>query len=106
MIVGIDRDLARLAEGLDRERGIRSRHFNTLSFGLAVGVDSQLDRHAEEIKILLNFADHAKALLRAVDGVLRLEFRRASGVKPLHEKPGKLLARGLLRDFAEIIYGR
>ena len=59
-----------------------------LVFGLAVGLDAQLDRHAEEVEVLADLADGAEALVVAqpVDGVLVGELRRAGAVDPLREE--------------------
>ena len=51
-VVRINRDPPRLAESFDRERRICSHYLNAFFFRLAVGVNLQLDRHAEEIEIL------------------------------------------------------
>ena len=74
-----------------------------LVFRLAVGVNLQFHRHAEQVHVLLDFAHNAEAFLRAVDGVLVLEFGRAGGVEPLGEEPRELLAGSLLCHLAEIV---
>ena len=88
--------------------GIGAHDFDALVFGLAVGVDLEVNRHAEEIEVLRDLAHHAEALViaQAVDGVLGLEFRRAGGVEPLGEEPGQLLAVVLLGQGAEIVQRR
>ena len=72
MVIGIDGDAARAAEGLDGEGRVRAHDFDALVFGFSVGVDVQIHRHAEQIKILRNFAGHAESsflLPQAVDVV-------------------------------------
>ena len=44
---------------------IRADDFDSLVFGLAVGIDLQFHRHAEQIEVLRNLADHAEALVVA-----------------------------------------
>ena len=61
-------------------------------FGLAVGLDAQLDGHAEEVEVLVDGADGAEALVvaEAEDGVLVGEGGRAGAVEPLGEEGGEL----------------
>ena len=71
-VAGIDGDAARAAEGVDDILRVGADDVDLLVFGFAVGLDAQLDRHAEEVEILLDFADGAEALVvaEAVNGVL------------------------------------
>jgi hypothetical protein len=69
---GVDADAARAAEGIHDVLRIGADDFDLLGFGFAVGFYAQVDGHAEEVEVLLNFADGAEALVvaEAVDGVL------------------------------------
>ena len=87
-VAGIDADAARAAEGVDNVLGFGADHIDLLVLGFAVGLDAELDGHAEEVEILVDLADGAEALVvaEAVDGVLVGEGRRAGAVDPLGEE--------------------
>ncbi len=101
---GIDADAARPAEGIHHVLRIGAHHLDLLGFGLAVGLDAQLHRHAEEVEVLLNLADGAEALVVAqpVDGVLVGELRRAGAVDPLRKEGGQLLLALRLGHLLEV----
>ena len=63
--VGIDGDMAGTPEGIDHKLRIRANHVDAACFGLAVSFNAQLDRHIEEVEILLDFADRTEALIVA-----------------------------------------
>ena len=92
-VAGIDADAARAAEGVDDVLRVGADDVDLLVYGFAVGFDAQIDRHAEEVEILIDFADGAEALVVAqpVDGVLVGELRRAGAVDPLREEGRELL---------------
>ena len=71
---------------------------DALRLGLAIGINLQFQRHAEQIKVLRNFAHYAEAFLHAIDGVLHLEFRRAGAIDPLREERSELLTMIFFRD--------
>ncbi len=56
-----------------------------LDLGFAVGFDAQFHGHAEEVEVLVDLADGAKALViaEAIDGVFVGEERSAGTVEPL-----------------------
>src|ERR1700688_4752449 len=99
-MVWIDGDPSRAPERFNRERRTGAYHFNLLVFGFTVGVNAQINRHAEQIEILRNFAGDAKARrfaffgclrgssgpAQAEGGVLHLEFGRTGGIEPLREE--------------------
>jgi len=62
-----------------------AHHIDFFGFGFAVCIHAQLHRHAEEVKVLLNLADGAEALVVAqpVDGELAGELRSSGAVYPL-----------------------
>ena len=97
-------DAARAAEGVDDVLRVGARRRRSSGFGLAVGFDAQLDRHAEEVEVLVNLADGAEALVvaQAVDGVLVGELRRAGAVDPLREEGGQLLLALRLGHLLEV----
>ena len=70
-VAGIDADAARPPEGVDHVLGIGADDVDLLVHGFAVGLNAQVDRHAEEVEILVDLADGAEALVVAqpVDGV-------------------------------------
>ena len=92
-VIGIDGDVAGTAEGVDDVLGVGADDVDLLVFGFAVGFDAQIDGHAEEVEVLVDFADGAEALVvaEAVDGVLVGEGGRAGAVDPLGEERRELL---------------
>jgi hypothetical protein len=84
-VLGVDADAARAAEGVDDKLRVGAHHVDLLGFGLAVGLDAQLDRHAEEVEVLADLADGAEALVVAqpVDGVLVGELRARRCRRPI-----------------------
>src|SRR6266700_2822412 len=76
MIVGINRDPPRPSECIDRECRICSDHIDALHLSFSVGIDLQLDRHAEQVKILRDPADYPEALVvpQPVNRIMCLEF--------------------------------
>src|SRR6185503_13013495 len=92
-VVGVDDDAARASEGIDDVLGVGSDDVDSAVFGLAVGLNAQLDGHVEEVEVLLDFADGAEAFVaaEAVDGVLIGEIGRSGSVEPLRKKWGELL---------------
>src|ERR1700733_5204754 len=118
-MIWINGDAARTAESLNRKWRVCADHFHALIFGPSVGIDAQVYWHAEQVKILRNFAGDAESrrsvLLRlrflgkiaaqTISGVLNLEFGRARGIEPLGEEPGELAAIVFLRNVAEIVGG-
>ena len=118
-MIRIDRNSPRTSERFDRERRVRAHHFNPLVLGLPIGINSEIDRHAEQVQVLRDFSRHPEArrlllfrILRRhrstqpVRRVFHLEFRSSRRVQPLREEPGQLAAIILLRNFAEVIRGR
>ena len=107
VMVGIDGDAPRPPEGFHGERRVGAHHLEFLVFGFAVGVDAQVDGHAEQVEVLGNLSGHAEAFIvaQAIGGVLQFEFRRAGGIEPLREEPGELLAVIFLGDGAEVVHG-
>src|SRR5947209_7078916 len=112
MMVGIDRDAAWTTESLNSEWRIRTHDLDALAFRPAVGIDAQVDRHAEQVEVLRDLAGHAEprrflffdlvvgliafgrlrhcGSTQAVRRVFHLELRCASGIEPLREEPGEL----------------
>ncbi len=99
-IVGIDLDTAGAAEGFDGVLGVRAGDVDAADFGFAVGLDAELDGHAEEVEILGDGADGAEALVvaEAIDGELVSEGGGTGAVEPLREEGGELEAGGLAGD--------
>ena len=66
-----------------------------LIFGLAVGLDAQLDRHVEEVEVLLDLPDGPEAFVVAqtVDGVFVGELRGLRCRRSTGEEGGELLLR-------------
>src|SRR3954453_3959897 len=87
-IVGIDADPSWTAKSVERKSRVGSRDVDALSLRLSVGIDLQLHRHAEQIKILVYLPNHPKALVipETIDRVLGLKFWRACGIQPLREE--------------------
>ena len=86
-------DAAGTAEGVDDELRVGADDVDFLVHGLAVGLDAEIDGHAEEVEVLVDEADGAEALVvaEAVDGVLVVEGRCAGAVDPLGEERRELL---------------
>ncbi len=86
-------DAAGTAEGVDDELRVGADDIDFLVFGFAVGLDAEIDRHAEEVEVLIDDADGAEALVVAepVDGVLVGECGGAGAVDPLGEERRELL---------------
>ena len=86
--LGVDRDAAGASEGFDGVAGIRAGDVDAADLGFALGLDAELDGHAEEVEVLRDGADGAEALVvaEAVDGVLVGELRGAGAVNPLGEE--------------------
>jgi len=59
---GSTRNTARASEGLNRKRRIRANHFDALLLRLSVGIALKFHRHAEQIEILIDLADHPESL--------------------------------------------
>ena len=105
-MVGIDGNSAGTAEGLHGEWRVRAHNFDLLVFGFTVGVDAQIDRHAEQVEVLRNLSGHAETLVaaEAVGGVFQFEFGRARGIEPLGKEPSELLAVVFLGELAEVVH--
>src|ERR1700722_4190005 len=121
-MVGIDRNAARSAKSFDGEWRTCTHDLDTFALGLAVCIDTQIDRHAEKIEVLRNFAGAAEAgsavffglLFRllffrpggaaagAGGGLLHFELRRARRIEPLRKEPGELVAVIFLGNGLEI----
>ncbi len=103
-VAGIEADAAGTAEGVDHVLGIGAHHVDLLVFGFAVGFNAELDRHAEEIEVLIDFADGAEALVVAepVNGVLVGEAAGPGAVDPLRKEREQLLLAQLFRDFLKV----
>src|SRR5947209_17639731 len=65
VMIGIDTNAAGPAESFNRKGRVRSHHFNSFIFRLAISIDAQVDRHPEEIQILRNFSRNAEAFIAA-----------------------------------------
>ncbi len=61
VVVGINRNAARAAESFDRKRRGRAHNFDPLVFGFAVGVNTQIHRHPEEVEILSDLPGDSEA---------------------------------------------
>src|SRR5580658_6816482 len=107
VVVWVNRNAARSPEGFHGERRVGAHDFDALVFCFAVGIDAEIDGHAEKIEILINFSGHAEALVgsQAVDGVFHLEFWSARGIEPLGKEPRQLVAIIFLGDGAEVVGG-
>src|SRR5258708_5903153 len=115
---GVNHNAARSAKSLDREGRSSPDDLNALVFGFSVGINAQVDGHAEQIEILRDFSGYAESrsffLFRflgscaadTVGGVLYLELGCAGGIEPLREKPGELFAVVFLGDGLEVVHAR
>src|ERR1019366_4969802 len=83
-VLRIEADAAGPAECVHYVLRISADDLDSLRFSLAFGFDAYFHRHAEEVEVLLNLPDCAKALVvaQAVDGVLVRELRRSCAVHP------------------------
>ena len=95
----IDGDVARTPEGIHDILRVGADDVHALGLSFAVGFDAQFDGHVEEVEILLDLADGAKALViaEAIDGVFVGESGRAGPIEPLGEERRELLPRIALR---------
>jgi hypothetical protein len=77
---------------------------STRRISVLPSVDAQLDRHAEEVEILLHCPDRAEAFVvaEAEDGVFVGEGWGAGAVEPLREEGGELEVGLRLRDGLDI----
>src|SRR6202048_1343719 len=84
-VVRINLDAAGLwaTEGFDSEFGVGTDDVNRFYFGIAFGIDAEVNRHAEGVERVLDLADHTETLVRAVDNVFNGEVRNAGGIEPL-----------------------
>src|SRR3954471_15167258 len=92
VVVGIDGDAARLAEGLDDVRRVGALYLDALEFSLAVGVNLQLNGHGEQVEVLRDLSGDAEAFAGTINGVLVLERGRSGGVEPLRKEALQLRA--------------
>ena len=83
---------------------VRADDIDLLIYRLAVGLDAQFHGHAEQVEVLVDFADGAEALVVAepVDRVLVGELGRAGAVDPLREERRELLLALRLGHLCEI----
>jgi len=87
-VVGINADATGATEGLDGVLGVGAGDVDATDLGLAVGLDAEFDRHAEEVEVLGNGTDGAESFVaaEAEDGVFVCEGGRAGAVEPLGEE--------------------
>ena len=93
------------SEGFDREGRIGPFDVDALGFGLAVGIDLQLNRHAEKIHVLCDSPTTRKPFCVRYTVYLFLNSGAPVEFEPLGEEPGQSLSRGLFRHLAEVVNG-
>src|SRR5262249_50933021 len=98
-------DSARLSKRFHRIAGLRSHHLYPLHLALSIGINTNLQRHAEQIEVLRNLTYDAETLTLptlAVNRVLVGEFRSARPIEPLRKERGELRVGDLLGQRAEL----
>src|SRR5665213_2711390 len=90
-VVRVDGDVAGSAEGFNSVLRLVAGEVDAAVFGLAFGLNPQLDRHTEQVEVLGDGADRAESLViaQAQDGVFVAEARRAGAVDPLRKEGGE-----------------
>ncbi len=91
-VVGIDDDLSGSSEGVDRIVRLAAGEIDAAILRLALGLDAQLHRHGEQIKVLGHGADGAEALAVAQpeDAVVVGKLRCSGSIQPLRKERRQL----------------